>query len=670
MKSTAQFFGPAFVAALLISLLCACTQTVFAQQNASAVILVIRDTDGALVQANGNGPNGQDGEGPNFIKQISGLQPGEQIISIDFRPKTGELYGVSTQSRVYVIDYRQVFSSPAVATPVGAINPATNASAPFSPALNYTSKVDIDFNPVSDRIRVVTDNDQNLRLNPDTGQVSDVDAALAYAAGDANAGQNPNIVGAGYTNSFNGATTTTLFDIDSTRNIFATQNPPNSGTLNTSFALPVDTTEMVGFDVAADGASGGGTAWASLRRTTDATARLYSINLTTGASFDRGPFGFIPRSLAVQLAPQRTLIISEFRFSSPNGANDEFVELYNNTDRDITVRSTDSFRTFEPQGWLVRIVDPQAVFTDILIPNGTVIPARTHFLIANDTPNTGYSLNNVATPDLTYRNGVSDNSSIALYQSAFETGGRLDAAGFDTQFAFAHREGAGIPAGGAETTGVLNYSFYRDLSTGLPKDTDDNAADFIAVNTSGVTTPTGAQHRLGAPGPENSASHLQRNAQVNASSLDPQRASTVAPNRVRDRNAVGPNATQGTIIIRRVFTNNTGAPITALRFRVVTITTLNSPGYTPLGAQADLRALTSADTSVTRADGVTVQVRGTTLDETPAPAQPNGGGYNSTLSVALPQPLANGASVNVQFVLGVVQGGSFNFFVNVEALPN
>ncbi len=46
--------------------------------------------------------------------------------------------------------------------------------------------------------------------------------------------------------------------------------------------------------------------------------------------------------------------------------------------------------------------------------------------------------------------------------------------------------------------------------------------------------------------------------------------------------------------------------------------------------------------------------------ETP-PAQPMGGGLNSTLVYALPSPLANGASVDVNMVFEVYKGGSFAF---------
>jgi len=55
--------------------------------------------------------------------------------------------------------------------------------------------------------------------------------------------------------------------------------------------------------------------------------------------------------------------------------------------------------------------------------------------------------------------------------------------------------------------------------------------------------------------------------------------------------------------VRRRFTNNTGATITRLRFRIVDITTLNSPGYVSGGTQADLRATNSTAFAVTTSLG-------------------------------------------------------------------
>jgi hypothetical protein len=57
-----------------------------------------------------------------------------------------------------------------------------------------------------------------------------------------------------------------------------------------------------------------------------------------------------------------------------------------------------------------------------------------------------------------------------------------------------------------------------------------------------------------------------------------------------------------------------------------------------------------------------------TVLETPA-AQPNGGGYNSTVTVSIPGGLPNNASIDVNFALGVVQLGNFRYFIIVEALP-
>jgi hypothetical protein len=158
---------------------------------------------------------------------------------------------------------------------------------------------------------------------------------------------------------------------------------------------------------------------------------------------------------------------------------------------------------------------------------------------------------------------------------------------------------------------------------------------------------------------------VQRNAQIKASLIEPQSAATSAPNRVRDFTPVT-NGAQGTLSIRRRFTNTTGQTVTALRFRIVDVTTLNTPN--PGGAQADLRALSSSDVSVSVTGGGTLLVKGTMLAQ--PPTQTLGGGLNSALTVALPGgSLANGASINVQFVLGVEAAGRFRFLVNVEALP-
>jgi hypothetical protein len=221
---------------------------------------------------------------------ISGLQAGENLMGIDFRPANEQLYGLGSTSRVYTIDLTS-----GVATQVGA--------SPFATSL-IGSNFGVDFNPVPDRIRVVSDADQNLRLNPNNAVLAGTDTALAYAVGDANAAANPNIVGVAYTNSFAGATTTTLYGIDSSLNILTIQNPPNNGTLNTVGPLGFDTSGLVGFDIAT-----AGTAFASL--SVSGLAGLFSINLLTGAATPVGSIGTgatVIRDIAV--APAGVLQLS------------------------------------------------------------------------------------------------------------------------------------------------------------------------------------------------------------------------------------------------------------------------------------------------------------------------------------------------------------------------
>lgn len=201
---------------------------------------------------------------------ITGLNSGTSLLGIDFRPANGQLFGLSSDSRLYTID-----TTTAAATLVGSAGAFV---------INGTS-FGFDFNPVVDRIRVVSNADQNLRLNPN-GALAATDTPLSFAPGDVNANANPNVVGAAYTNSFAGATTTTLYGIDSALGILVTQNPPNSGILNTIGSLGVSTSDNVGFDIFFFGNQ----AFASLT-SVGGLSSFYSINLATGAASLIGGIG-------------------------------------------------------------------------------------------------------------------------------------------------------------------------------------------------------------------------------------------------------------------------------------------------------------------------------------------------------------------------------------------
>ena len=191
---------------------------------------------------------------------ITGLEAGDTLQGIDFRPATGQLFGLGKSSRIYVIDV-----TTGSARPVG--------GGPFTPALAGTS-FGFDFNPTVDRIRVVSDADQNLRLNPDTGGTAATDMPLRYGAG-TDVATNPNVVASGYTNSVPGATSTQLFGIDSGNDSVVLQNPPNEGVLARVASLGVDAPGTVGFDIARDG-----TGWAAFRRGGTGRSELFRVALS------------------------------------------------------------------------------------------------------------------------------------------------------------------------------------------------------------------------------------------------------------------------------------------------------------------------------------------------------------------------------------------------------
>jgi hypothetical protein len=178
--------------------------------------------------------------------EITGLGAGERLVGIDVRPATGELFAVSDASTIYVLD---PMSGEATAIGEG-----------FSPTIDG-NLLGFDFNPTVDRIRVVDDAGQNLRLNPDTGQIGSnpdtgaatIDGQTAYAPTDTRAGARPTLSGAGYTNSFAGAENTRLYVIDTAQDVLAVQDPPNDGVLWTVGSLGIELDGPVGFDIATSG---------------------------------------------------------------------------------------------------------------------------------------------------------------------------------------------------------------------------------------------------------------------------------------------------------------------------------------------------------------------------------------------------------------------------------
>lgn len=193
---------------------------------------------------------------------VSGLKTNDSLIGIDYRPADGKLYGVGALGNIYTID-----PSTGVATfKVALTADVTDTTSPFVRITGNASLMSIDFNPVPDRLRVVGNDGQNLRINVDTGATF-TDTAL-------NGGGTPIVTAVAYTNSFAGAGTTRMLNIDVNQDRLYLQAPPNDGVLTTFAPLGVDATGSSGFDI--DGRNNA--AFAALK--VGGALQLHSIDLT------------------------------------------------------------------------------------------------------------------------------------------------------------------------------------------------------------------------------------------------------------------------------------------------------------------------------------------------------------------------------------------------------
>lgn len=217
---------------------------------------------------------------------VTGLDGNLRVI--DFRPGDNQLYGM-TDTSIFTIN-----------TKTGAATLKSTLSIPFTGGFISGG----DFNPNPDRLRVVAGDNQNLRINPDTGSVTVDTTPLTYAMGDVNQGIQATISGAAYTNSFapspDPTRRTTLYNIDPNLDVLVTQGTkdflpgdpppavsPNAGQLFTVGKLNVDFGPTVGFDILStkEGKNIINTAFAAFGST------LYNINLSTGGATKLGDIG-------------------------------------------------------------------------------------------------------------------------------------------------------------------------------------------------------------------------------------------------------------------------------------------------------------------------------------------------------------------------------------------
>lgn len=249
----ASFVGFSILATLLLA----------APARAALVYALTDEND--LLTFNSSSPEVLLGNGA-----ISGLAVNEDLVGIDIRPANNMLYGVGSFGNVYSIN-----PANQVATYVSTLSTPLNGS-----------RFGVDFNPVADRLRVVSDTRQSLRINVDTGATI-VDGMLT-------ASPSPIVTAVAYTNSFGPSPRvspgTTLYGIDvrSTGDHLVIVNPPNSGTLSTVGPLGINVGALTGFDILSTNANN--VAFAALQRP-GGFSEFYSIDLGTGAASLIGEIG-------------------------------------------------------------------------------------------------------------------------------------------------------------------------------------------------------------------------------------------------------------------------------------------------------------------------------------------------------------------------------------------
>jgi hypothetical protein len=141
------------------------------------------------------------------------------LIGIDFRVADGLLYAVTDTGSLYTINLTP--------SQTGAATQVSDLTTRFAGGFQSLA----DFNPVVNALRLIGTNDQNIAVVNSNGNLngSAVQTAVSYAAGDVNAGKDPNIAGGSYTNNFAGATVTLFYGIDYDLDTFVTIQPATPG---------------------------------------------------------------------------------------------------------------------------------------------------------------------------------------------------------------------------------------------------------------------------------------------------------------------------------------------------------------------------------------------------------------------------------------------------------
>ena len=216
---------------------------------------------------------------PALVTNIGPLS--QTFVDIDFYPVNGLLYGITFTGDTYTIN-----TSTALVDLV------------FSPLTALSGLTDLDFNPVADRMRLFGDVDQNYRMVPDVTTAPSAPGMAGTVILDGTFSDTARqLVGSAYTNNFDGATTTTLYSIDTTSNALMVHSvgPQFNTITQVGAGLGAPIGINVGFDIGQDGIAYG----------TDLDLGVFAtVDLTTGAASVVGPLGVPVRTIAVEAIPE------------------------------------------------------------------------------------------------------------------------------------------------------------------------------------------------------------------------------------------------------------------------------------------------------------------------------------------------------------------------------
>jgi Domain of unknown function (DUF4394) len=268
------------ISSFVISLL-AC---VMLSSSLSAAPLLYANVGGQFVAFRADAPG-------TYTRAFSAVGIAAELRAMDFRLTTGELFalfsnGSSGGSDFYVV--RRINLTTGYVSELGTVGTA---------GVPTGSRFGMAFDPYLNQIRIVTSAGGHFPLNPETGGSLGFNAALQYVAGDSGALITPVVEHIAFKNAVANPTDTTLYGIDTSRNVLVRIGPADVAGSSTSSNLTTISSVSLGINpenaggfVIDPGTDVGYFATNALVSSVF-VPRLYGINLVTGTATFIGEIG-------------------------------------------------------------------------------------------------------------------------------------------------------------------------------------------------------------------------------------------------------------------------------------------------------------------------------------------------------------------------------------------